>query len=277
MVALAVSITACVSTTPSSGDAPLVPEEAFTPDRPDELAIGRVIGVTDGDSVDIELASGALIEVRLIGVNAPERGECYAAEARDFLAQTIGGEEVGVDLVDEDQFGRRLANVWIGDDLINLTLVAGGFAIAQTPDDANPHGAIIVDAEEIAFQDGVGLWSPSACGATDDVPSIQFDGDSAQYNPDGPDDTELDSEYVVLENTGDVAIDLSGWVLRDESSRNRLEIPSGTAIEPGMQVTVSSGCGTEVSWCQGRPIWNNGGDMALLSDRNGRVIARDRY
>ena len=74
-----------------------------------------------------------------------------------------------------------------------------------------------------------------------------------------------------------VARSLSGWVLRDESSRNRLEIPRGTAIEPGMQITVSSGCETEVSWCEGRPIWNNGGDMALLSDRNGRVIARDRY
>jgi hypothetical protein len=51
----------------------------------------------------------------------------------------------------------------------------------------------------------------------------------------------------------------------------------GTTLAPGEQIEISSGCAGRLSWCAGSPIWNNDGDMALLLDAYGTVVARARY
>lgn len=46
-------------------------------------------------------------------------------------------------------------------------------------------------------------------------------------------------------------------------------------LEPGGSVRVASG---DQGWDPGgRPVWNNGGDTALLLDERGHVVARHRY
>lgn len=50
---------------------------------------------------------------------------------------------------------------------------------------------------------------------------------------------------------------------------------SRTVLEPGGSVRVASG---DQGWDPGgRPVWNNGGDTALLLDERGHVVARHRY
>ena len=100
---------------------------------------------------------------------------------------------------------------------------------------------------------------------------------AVEANPPGPDENDLNGEWVLLENRGGASADLETWVLRDESSVNRYAFPPGTLLEPGETLAVYSGCGSDdagsLYWCASGPVWNNGGDTALLLDPQGNVAA----
>jgi len=94
---------------------------------------GVVIRVVDGDTVDVRLANGKRERVRLIGIDTPERGACFAAQATQ-RARTLALSKPVVLRGDRtqdtrDRYGRLLAYVWIpgGRDL-GYQLLAGGFA-----------------------------------------------------------------------------------------------------------------------------------------------------
>jgi competence protein ComEC len=103
-----------------------------------------------------------------------------------------------------------------------------------------------------------------------------------EVHPDaaGDDRENLNDEYVVLENAGESTVDLSGWVLTDESGA-RYTVPDGVTLEPGASVTVRTGSGTDTSselyWDAGRPVWNNDGDTVRLFRPDGSVVAEVRY
>ena len=124
----------------------------------------RVARVVDGDTVILE--SGA--HVRLIGVNAPERGrddrpgEPLAATARDALRTLVEHRTVTVVAGRErqDRHGRLLAHL-LRDDGINaqVELLRQGLASAV----AIPPNVTFVDeyfdAERVARSLNVGIWS----------------------------------------------------------------------------------------------------------------------
>lgn len=217
-----------------------------------------VTWVYDGDTVAIDTETGT-IDVRFLDINAPEESECFYKRSRDRLIDTLKGETVTLDAeATLDQYGRTLAYVWDGDRNVNLEMVEMGLAIATTPES----GAGFITEEEVAYEDGIGLWSYDSCASspiTDiDIIALDFTG-----------------ETVVIANNNSSAIDISGWTLRDESSRHRFQIPAGTALEPDEQMTINS---DSPNWDPGEsPVWNNDGDVALLLDRDGRVVDRWRY
>lgn len=73
---------------------------------------GVVKQVYDGDTFQLNNR----VEVRLIGVNAPGRGEKNYEEAREYLSRTIGEKRVYLeyDRYQDDKYGRVLAWAWIG-------------------------------------------------------------------------------------------------------------------------------------------------------------------
>ena len=235
-----------------------------------------LLQVFDGDTLLVSLG-GAEEEVRLLGVNAPERDECFGDQARDALPALLGDGPLFVEAQRErDQFGRLLAYAYAGDGLLNLALVEAGFVLALQDD--HPRLAEFLLADEQAFASGLGMWAADACGPPSGA-SISLLGIEA--NPPGPDEDDLNGEWVLLENQGEQAADLTGWVLRDESSEHRYRFPEGTLLEPGGQAAVFTGCGSDgdgdLYWCQGGPVWSNGGDTALLLDPQGNVADRLRY
>jgi cell division protein YceG involved in septum cleavage len=91
---------------------------------------GSVIDVLDGDSILVRIR-GRTDEVRLIGVDAPEHGECYYPQSRAATTQWLQGKQVTLQF-DENQAktdGVRLfAYVYANKELINLDLIRRGFA-----------------------------------------------------------------------------------------------------------------------------------------------------
>jgi micrococcal nuclease len=231
-----------------------------------------VTTVADGDSFRAEAPSGE-IEVRLLGINSPELDECHGRVAKNALVEMIEGRTIGLATErDLDQFDRVLARAVVERAYVNLELVLNGHALALSDD--TPDRDLLFDAEEIARAAGVGMWATDACGAVGPPATLEIT--AIDYDPAGSDE----GESVTISNTGDAPVELDGFVLRDESSTNRFAFPP-FALRPGGRVVIVSGCDADgdlnLTWCADQPVWNNGGDTALLLDRVGRIVAVQRY
>jgi endonuclease YncB( thermonuclease family) len=236
----------------------------------------QVIHVDDGDSLQVVM-DGVDERVRLLGINAPERDECLGDASRDQLEALVGDAVVlGLEPVERDQFGRVLAHVFASDVYVNREQVANGLAIVFS--DPNAFQAELIEAEQLAESDRVGMWAPDACGDRTDADGVEIV--DIEPDPPGRDEDNLDGEYVLIANTSNTDVNLGGFVLRDESTANRYLFDSGFVLEAGAEVAVVSGCSPgsgELGWCADGPIWNNGGDSALLLDPSGRVVDHYRY
>lgn len=80
--------------------------------------------VLDGDT--FQLPDGD--RVRLLGVNAPEKGRCGYGEATDYLRQLVTGKSVRVAEERRDTYGRRLGLVYAGGRLVNAEMLRSGWA-----------------------------------------------------------------------------------------------------------------------------------------------------
>jgi len=76
----------------------------------------KVTKVIDGDTF---LTSRRTKPVRLANVNAPEKGEKGYSNAKAKLSKLILNQEVRVDTVARDKYGRAVANVYIGRESVN--------------------------------------------------------------------------------------------------------------------------------------------------------------
>ena len=96
------------------------------------------------------------------------------------------------------------------------------------------------------------------------------------YDASGDDAANLNDEYFALQNKGDQTVDLSGWTVSNERGVT-YRIPSGTSLLPNAVLYIHSGDGsnsdTILYWNAIAPVWNNDGDIAFLSNREGLIVA----
>ena len=237
--------------------------------------------MVDGDTLDVSSTRGD-VTVRVIGINAPESGECFSDEATAALAALVAGEELVLvaDRSDLDQFERSLRYVeTVAGVDVGAELVAGGFAIARRypPDDARAD--VYAGLQRDAQRARRGLWAPDACGASD----LDGVGIAVEINADAPgdDSVNLDGEWVRFTNTGTEAADLDGWEVADESASHRYRF-SDLRLDSGNSVTLFSGCGRDGQsaryWCEsGSAVWNNSGDTVFLRDDRGSIVVSLAY
>lgn len=76
----------------------------------------KVTRVIDGDTFE---TSSRKNPIRLANVDAPEKGERGAVKATNELKKLIQGQEVSVDTVARDKYGRAVANVKVGRKSVN--------------------------------------------------------------------------------------------------------------------------------------------------------------
>ncbi len=125
----------------------------------------HVFEVIDGDTIRVTDKDGE--RVRLLGLNAPEEGECYAKEAGAYLKKLIGENEVRLekDISGVDQYGRLLRYVFVPsgnekeDDVsTNEKLVREGYAVADAHPPDNRYRELLVSAEKEAREANRGMW-----------------------------------------------------------------------------------------------------------------------
>ena len=132
---------------------------------------GKVVSVTDGDTIKVLDAANVQHKVRLTGIDAPERGQPFGTRSRDHLSSMVAGKDVRVESDKTDRYGRTLGKVWVkpadcstcGKTLdANLAQVTAGMAWwyryykkEQSPEDRGRYES----AEDEAKARKWGLWA----------------------------------------------------------------------------------------------------------------------
>ncbi|AGB33804.1 beta-lactamase [Natrinema pellirubrum DSM 15624] len=124
-------------------------------------------------------------------------------------------------------------------------------------------------------------------GAEDAIDDSQSVGDALDVVELNVADVSPDEEYIVLENTADEPVDLSGFELRDredgqvDGGLSPFSFPSGFILESGETVRITTGEGdsteTELYWGYNVNIWRDDGDVVRVADANGQVVLEHAY
>lgn len=143
--------------TGQSAQAATTTDEPATCKHPVSTKGISVVCVIDGDTM--KLADGA--SVRLIGMDAPEKGEYGYANATVLLQSLLDKSYVHMekDVSDTDRFGRLLRYVYATDRLVNQYIVEEGWARAADypPDIAKTR--VLHQAEQQARDEKSGIWA----------------------------------------------------------------------------------------------------------------------
>lgn len=131
---------------------------------------GKVVKVTDGDTITVLSSDNAQTSVRLYGIDAPESKQAFGTRSKQYLSSLVFGETVSVVDLGKDFYGRTIGKVYLGDRYINLMIVEAGLAWHYKQYSAKD--AEFTNAENKARKDAIGLWS-----GKNPVPPWQFRAD----------------------------------------------------------------------------------------------------
>ena len=74
---------------------------------------GKVVAVTDGDTIKILDENSVQHKIRLTGIDAPEKAQPFGTASRKYLASMVAGKQVRVEASGQDRYGRVLGKVWV--------------------------------------------------------------------------------------------------------------------------------------------------------------------
>jgi len=93
-----------------------------------ETIVGRVVKVTDGDTVTLLTKDNQQIRVRLEGIDAPERGQNFGNIATLCVRRLCEGKTVTVIKTGTDRYKRVLGILYVDNLNVNEYLVCQGLA-----------------------------------------------------------------------------------------------------------------------------------------------------
>lgn len=303
------SVAQPASTTPSvtTPPPPPPPPPAPLPANPNPGHLswsGRVKEVVDGDTLWVTLDStGKSVQVRNAGIQAMEAGQCHGGTATSAMtalapvgSRVLLTARYASSTSTVDGVTRLLRFIYVLKDgaWIDLqhTLLQRGEVLWYPIPPEFANSARYREALERARAAKLGMFSPTrACGtASQAVPQIWIN-----YDGDGDENANVNSEYIRLYNQGATGVDLSGWWLRD-GTQNHKYIPKGTVLQPRRTLTLHVGKGTDspssgrLYWGWSAPRYQNTidaptgrrvvdppGNAAYLFDPRGNVVTLTTY
>lgn len=97
--------------------------------RAEEKLSGKVVKVTDGDTIHVLTADSNIVKVRFHGIDCPESGQDFGKKAQEFTGEACHNKRVSVLVRGTDRFGRTLGDVILEDGtVLNHSLVGAGLA-----------------------------------------------------------------------------------------------------------------------------------------------------
>jgi micrococcal nuclease len=233
----------------------------------------RVKRVVDGDTIRLEDGRS----VRYLGINTPEFGEPYSRRAKDLNTALVRAREVRLELDREpaDSYGRILAYVHVGQEMVNARLVQEGLAHAFFVGAGQRHNDLLIRLQEEAKAQRLGIWSRQGRFKELKITSVHLP------DPAAPDPQQV---YVRVACLASVRMSLAGYLLENEAGR-QFRFPA-VMLDPGYTVLVVHAEGPDgidargqlvLHWPGGTSPWTAAGGTSYLRSAAGQLVDTFRY
>jgi micrococcal nuclease len=128
-------------------------EDTFSSQQ--EVFVERII---DGDTIESDIGN-----IRLLGINTPEKGEFYYEQAKDFLENELLNKTVILEFTGDryDKYNRTLAYIFLDSENINIELVKVGLANYYFYEGRDRYSNELEDAWQSCINDKINLCEPS--------------------------------------------------------------------------------------------------------------------
>ena len=120
-----------------------------------DILTGKLVSVTDGDTVKILTKDKTLYKIRLNGIDAPEKSQAFGKKSKANLSKLVAGRIVDVHYKKTDRYGRILGTILVDNHDMNLRQIEDGFAWVYR---RYCKRADYYKAEEYARNRKLGLW-----------------------------------------------------------------------------------------------------------------------
>lgn len=122
---------------------------------------GKVIKVTDGDTVNVLTSDNQTHKIRLSGIDAPEKSQAFGNKSKQALVDEVDGKIVIVEFNKRDKYQRIVGKIIFNGRDVNLNQIKRGLAWHYKKYEGEQDvedRSIYANAEYLAQRDKVGLW-----------------------------------------------------------------------------------------------------------------------
>ncbi len=126
-----------------------------------ETIAGRVVGVTDGDTITVLDENKAQHKIQLSGIDAPEKKQPFGNRSKESLSELVFDKKVNVETSKRDRYRRQIGKVLVNGLDINLIQLERGMAwfYRRYQQDLAPNDRKLYEAaEDAAKVNKRGLW-----------------------------------------------------------------------------------------------------------------------
>ena len=89
---------------------------------------GKVVSVSDGDTIKVLDATNTQHKIRLQGIDAPEKAQPFGQKSKQSLSQLVYNKQVTVEYQKKDKYGRTLGKVILNGTDVCLEQIRLGMA-----------------------------------------------------------------------------------------------------------------------------------------------------
>lgn len=93
-----------------------------------DVLTGKVVGISDGDTITVLDATKTEHKVRLMGIDAPEKSQDFGSQSKRALSNYIYQQEVAVEYKKLDKYKRKVGKVIFEGKDICLSMIELGMA-----------------------------------------------------------------------------------------------------------------------------------------------------
>lgn len=127
-----------------------------------QMLVGRVVAVSDGDTITLLVDGHEQHKVRIGGIDAPEKAQPYGQRSKQSLSDLVMHQNVVADAHKRDRYGRWVATVRSGATDAGLHQIQRGMAWhykAYEKEQALSERLAYAAAQEVARSQRAGLWA----------------------------------------------------------------------------------------------------------------------
>ncbi|MBI4009090.1 thermonuclease family protein [Candidatus Roizmanbacteria bacterium] len=141
------------------------------------------VRIIDGDTIELNKSISPKGTLRLIGVDAPEKDECFYQDSINELNRLLLNKSVRIeqDINTLDEYGRALVYVFVGDVFVNEYLLQNGFVKFGLDRINQKYLTRLITAANDGYKNKTGLWTSCAVSGTGCVIKGNLDYNDKKY------------------------------------------------------------------------------------------------